>query len=633
MEQSMTDSLLKAATDGFHQWLYTMDTIKNRYSASDYQKILKWIHSCARDVKEEDIVAVANSDFDLNGFKTGVFFTDEYMYGPHTKPIYLYKMKSVTIDKQKRHEVAFTVTYESEKISGQIKGTWAGQIVFLLKSLTGRSKVLSTAEIRRQALSLRNAGKEAEFVELLAPLAESDGESASILAQYYFEKDSETALAYIEKAQKLHHFFGFYLAGVMAVNKKHDLKEGYDYFLKAYEYGMPDIEKDILDIQTNLSKLRPPFTPVVYEYNTLEKHPKTLVGAYVDSLLFHDYLIEELKKIPFYIMWRTDEEYYKDVYKTFVHAGNALDYSIINYCRHNDRIGTSIIPSMYLEKEFKNIPIRHILDMKSYGYEYNSKYPSSDPFAQFKPSHGLAIVAKLKKAKPSLNRQDNLAFIEECILSYETLMDEFKTHRAELIAIYQTWNETKISDKYNIEKFDRYLEKAREIILSTDQNFLDAKKQFMTQAGLSESDLFTGDVNNYERIIKYAKLKYEAAIITEADSEKGLVHFESYTGSDYSMSEVKKLLSKEKQRTLNFNKVLFYESTTYSLLTTDALYLSSIDEPIPLTNALCCKLTDKRQFVIVYKNMEEKVYNCDEGVRIQDVRTALRFVNRILIEL
>lgn len=627
----MTDLLLKATTDNYYHWLYTIDSIKCRYSVKDYQKILTWARSCARDVKEEDIVAYANSDFDLNGFKTGVFFTNEYMYGPHTKPIYLYDMKSVTLDKSKKKEVTFTVTYESGKITGHIKGIWAGAIVRLLQTLTGYSKVLSTAEIRQKALTLRNTGKEAEFLELLTPLAETDGESASILAYYYFEKDKESASTYIETAQKLHHPFGYYLAGVKAINKENKLKEGYDYFLKAYELGMADIEKDIYDIHTRLSQHRCDFTPVVYEYNKLECNPKILVKNHSDSCEFYDYLESKLQNLHFHITWNSEEKFYAGLYHTFTYAGNSLDYYILDYCKNHNRIGILYMPSMSLQKQFKDVPVKHIFDMKSYCYEHNKEYPSEDPFRHFYSDHGWGIITKVKNASISINKQDNITFIEECILSYETLMADFKSLRAKLLAIYREWNNTDYENQiYDKEKFNRYIEKAQESILFTDQSFLDTKAKFMNQAKLSENDLFRDEASVYEKMVRLAKLKYEANAITEADTEKGLVHFEAYTGTDYCKENVRRLLSKEKQRTLNFDKVLFYEEFTYSVITTDALYLSSINETIPLTNALCCKLTNSKQFVLVYKDLTQKVYNCSSIVNVSNVQSAIRFINRIL---
>lgn len=658
---------------------FTPERLKIEYSDKDYKKIIKYVKSYAKTVNIDDIVIFFNSDFGIDGFKTGAVFTEEYMYGAHTPPIYLYGMKEVNIlDKKSSKECSFMVVYESEKITGKIKGFYAAQLVYQLQSLVGQVKGVSTYDIRKTAREYIQEGNDTAAETLLESIYDEDGEAAGMLARHYYDTNPTKALHFTRTAKKLGHFLGYYMDGVHEINENKNLKKGYDLFLEAYERGMDGIEDDLIALHKAMLEVRPPFKREPYIYNSLNADPhmfryipnssyaevhyrflsennddsvenfnwdsendfNTICEGGKASTDFANYLIDTLnngwKSINF--NYHNEEEKKKGYFDSFCFHSNYLDSVIIDYCRFHTQFDVTNLPIMNMDGwEYSKMGIFNRLDIKSYLYEHAYEYPNYNIYAHLKSATARNLMTRLKDQKVVFSKKDNIAFIEDIILSYETVMTEHKKLVAPTLSILSMWN-ADTENKNDSARFDRYLEGAKQAVLSQDKQFLELKDKFCKKARISDSDLFQGDLAHYESIIKREKLKFIGRKLNLNDQKwYQLLTFEPYIYSYDEYFSIKRSVVKKHDKNLDISKTLFYYDKFMNdlnyVITDDTFYATCFPVPVPLKGLVCSKTTRHKQVVFLYDNGTEKVVTYPNDYEYKQMKGILWFLNRILIHL
>jgi len=679
MDKRTADKLRETAIASTTGNLFTPERLRIEFSDQDYRQILKYVKSYAKDVNVDDIVLFCSSTSGTEGFKTGAVFTEKYMYGPHTPPIYLYGMEEVSREQDKSHtERTFTVTYGSRKVTGKVKGIFGYVIIDCLQLLVGQKEgTLTYYDMRQMALESIREGKNEEAETLLVAICDKDGEAAGMLARHHYETDPVRSSYYTGLAKKQGHFLGYYMEGVYAINNSKDLKKGYEMFLEAYERGMGGIQNDMLGIRNALLESRSAVKREKYAYGSLDADPNmfglvkeeayhkeqvrflaenndkkmenTAWGVENRSRMFYretagtdfaDYMREVLSKNSgFSIHYYTEEEKRKEYFKQFRYFSNVIDRAIMDYCRLHKKFDVTQLPPLGLKYDYDlaQMGIQGMLDMKSYAYEHSFEYSEYDVFFHLKSAAGLNLIRRLKDQKVAFSKKDNIEFIEHIILCYETVMAEYKKLVAPALAILGMWNTDTERGKHDPERMSAYLAGARQAVLGMDERFLELKEKFCKKAKISDSDLFKGDQASYERIIRREKVKFIGGKLNLQKKWYTLLTFEPYQYSYDEYYSIKRSFVKKYDKKFDVNKALFcYDRSMTDLecvITDEYFYATCFPEPISLKGLVCCKTTEDKQLVLLYDNLKETVITYSSTYELRKMRGILWFLNRILLHL
>lgn len=450
----------------------------------------------------------------------------------------------------------------------------------------------------------------------------------------------------------------------------------FEKLLEAYEEGIEGIEDELIALHNDMTGVRVSVKREDYIYNSLNADPNMFNcvtdGAYekahfrfleennnmseeniswylVNRILideeikkvstdFADYLFHTLENgwntINFQYHTNADKE--KGFFDGFCFHSNYLDHVIMDYCRLHTKFDITNFPIMNIDNwEFNKMGIYNRLDMKSFVYEHAYKYPEYNFYAHLQSIAARNIIRRLKDQRVGFSKKDNIAFIEDTILSYETVMIEHKKLVAPTLSILVMWN-VDADNKNDSDKFEKYLEGAKKAVLRLDEQFLELKEKFCKKARISDNELFKGNQKHYEDIIKREKLKYIGIKLNLYDKKwDPLLTFEPYQYSYDEYFAIKRSIVKNYEKKYDVSNTLFYYdkymNTWDYVITKDYLYTVCFSEPIALKGLVCCKMGEYKQLTLLYEDGTKKVITYSLAYELKTMKGIIWFLNRILI--